>query len=70
MRREKGLWPVDTQAVRRVILYVCALVLVALAEFQSTDPPHGEALLVGVATKVITALIAIVIARMVQPPGP
>jgi len=56
------------QAVRRIILYVCAVSLVGLAVFQSTDPPHQQALAVGAATKVLAAMIAIVVARMAQPP--
>ena len=55
-------------AVRRILLDVCALVLLGLAVFQSTDPPHGEAVAMGVATKVITALIAIAVARLASPP--
>jgi hypothetical protein len=65
---KKGSWPVDMNAVRRILLSVCAVALVALAVFQSTDLPHGEALAVGVATKIITALIAIAVAGLASPP--
>jgi len=56
------------QALRRIILYVCAVALVGLAVFQSTDPPHPQALALGAGTKVVTALIAVIVARMAQPP--
>lgn len=69
MRWEKGQWPVDMHVVGRIILYLCALGLIALAVFQATDPPHQEALLIGVVTKIVTAMIAVVIAQMVRPPG-
>lgn len=58
----------DMQTVRRIILYLCAVALVGLAAFQSTDPPHHAAVGVGVLSKVLTALIAISVARLAQPP--
>jgi hypothetical protein len=66
---KKGLWPVNISTIGRVILYLCALALVALAAFQATDPPPGETVAMGVGTKALTALIAIVVARLAQPPS-
>jgi uncharacterized membrane protein YjdF len=59
----------STGTVLRMILYVGALVLTGLAVFQSTDPSHRAALALGEVTKVITAVIAVVLAHLVQPPG-
>jgi hypothetical protein len=59
---------VDVKTLSRITLYICAVALVGLAVFQGTDPPHAQALGIGVATKILTALVVVVVAHLMQPP--
>lgn len=51
---------------RRGALIVIALALVALAVYQGTNPPHRAEVAIAVLTKILIAVIAVIMARLVQ----
>jgi hypothetical protein len=58
------------QDLRRLSLYAVALGLVALAVFQGIEPRGTAAVSIGITTKVLTAWLAVIIARYVQDTTP